>query len=519
MHPTEVQIGEHIIRGRESIYGDVQLKSLIELVEFQNTFPFGVFEYESYWWLEEDLPSARKISAHHHLPLGDSFLVISAVVDYKEVYTPVAEGFGRMAFIFLMILAVTLVFFYYIGHLLLENKKNTSEILYLKDLNNLLERNKKIEEHIAHQQRLQIMGTMTGGIAHEFNNMLTPIMGYAELLQLQLPEDSVELDFASEILSASFRAQDVVKQISSLGRRKMDGTFHFLPIKQILYHDVKMMQSICPSHIQFSQDITAIGGFLGNETQINQVLLNLFVNATHAIEENGKIMLSAGVYSREHLEKVHKSSLSPVWEEYIAISITDNGMGMDEETLAQIFHPFFTTKKKDQGLGLGLSLVAQIVEAHKGEIFVNTAVGEGSTFTLCFPVAEENTISVSQKSDSISILFVDNHDKLFRIFEKNLSKLGVKSYYTNSTQEARQLLSQGISVLVIEKELNTPKGTQRGLHFALAIQGEFSQVQKILLADTIERDMIEAKEQGFLTAYTKKPLTVDKLLDLIRRNA
>ncbi len=524
MHPTRLQIGQHVIQGREELYGDVELKSLQELVDFQNSVPTGVYEYESYWWLEEDVPSARKIGAHQHIDFGEDFLVVSAVIDYKEVYTPVEEGFRNMAVIFVGILCVALCFFCYVGHLLLENKKNVQEILYLKDLNTLLERNKKIEEHIAHQQRLQIMGTMTGGIAHEFNNMLTPIMGYAELLQLNLEEESTEMDFATEILDASLRATEIVKQISTLGRRKIDATFRFLPVKRMLQQNCKMMQSICPSQIQFQADINLDGceGFLGNETQINQVLLNIFVNATHAIEEKGKITLKAEILPREQLEKIHQSSVSPLWEQFFAISIQDDGMGMEEETLRQIFHPFFTTKKKDQGLGLGLglALVSQIVEGHQGHIYVKTKAKQGSKFTLCFPVAEEPQIlSLQSGASGLGILFVANEDKLYQSMKKKLTKLGVRCLYTSSAQEAKHLLATGISVVVIDKELTTPKGNQRGLHFSMAIHSQFPDIQKILLVDAIDREILDAKDQGFITAYGKKPIQIEALMDLIRQNA
>lgn len=158
--------------------------------------------------------------------------MISAVVDYNEIYAPIQEGFRNTAFIFTLILVVALSFFGYIGFLLLTNRKNIEEINYLRDLNSILESNKKIEEHIAHQQRLQIMGTMTSGIAHEFNNMLTPILGYSELLLMNLEDESDEQDFAMEILNSSLRAKDMIQQIATLAEKRMKPGFILSPPKK-----------------------------------------------------------------------------------------------------------------------------------------------------------------------------------------------------------------------------------------------------------------------------------------------
>lgn len=254
-----------------------------------------------------------------------------------------------------------------------------------------------------------------------------------------------------EILNASFRAKDMIHQIAALGRKKNETRLHFLAARKAISASFKMMQSICPAHVQLSyvNHVTEQDGFLANETQINQVLLNLFVNASQSIstkQENGQVILSMEVLPTHEIQVKHRSTMSTVWEKYIAISVKDNGCGMNEETQGQIFNPFFTTKKKEQGLGLGLglALVAQITEAHKGYIFVESTLDIGSEFFLYFPVVNGETAvkQLSRPQDTFQVLFIADQRKVLDGIEKSLRKLQVHSIFTQSTEEGRELLKQ-----------------------------------------------------------------------------
>ncbi len=171
-------------------------------------------------------------------------------------------------------MAIVLGLVIYIGDLRVQKRKDTEQITYLLELNKILEEIHQSEETIAHQQRLQIMGTMTGGIAHEFNNLLTPIMGYAELLMLDLPEQSENHDNASEIYEASTKAKEIIQQISSLSRKNMETAFKNLQGEKVLKRAIKMVSSVCPPNIHLKESFTLKEDcFLGNETQMNQVIL------------------------------------------------------------------------------------------------------------------------------------------------------------------------------------------------------------------------------------------------------
>ncbi|MBQ6636048.1 MAG: response regulator [Lachnospiraceae bacterium] len=292
MHPQESQWGIHVISGRKEMFPDLDLDSLENMVNTQNKGGEGLSEYYSYWWMEEPLVRVRKISGYAAAKLGEDFWVISSVVDYDDFSAPIEMGFSRIAILFTVCFLSAVALLLFVNRLLADRTRSRQEIATLRAMNERLEEIHRVEERIAHQQRLQVIGTMTGGIAHEFNNLLTPIMGFSELLLMELPEDSDAYDNVLEIYDASEKATEVVRQISTLSRRNVETVFKRQNARSLLRKACKMMRSICPSNIRLDEDfsIPEESVLLCNSTQVNQVLLNLCVNAIHAIrvKELGK---------------------------------------------------------------------------------------------------------------------------------------------------------------------------------------------------------------------------------------
>ena len=322
MHPEPEQWGIMVIEGRRALYPDLDYSSLEAMINEQNSGNAGLSEYYSYWWTNPDLPRVKKISAYAPAVIGEDFWVISAVIDYEDFYAPIVEGLKKIGLIFACGLVILVGMIFCIGKLLSEQRKASKEIIYLRELNTLLEEVQRGEESIAHQQRLQIMGTMTGGIAHEFNNFLTPIMGYAELLMMELDEESEEYDSAKEIYEASEKAKDVIRQISSLSRRNVETVYKTIPAEKMLQRVVKMAESVCPANIHMKKELTLQGEcILGNATQINQVILNICVNAVHAIgKKEGEILFRASCAKKHLLERIpalEAVKIPDVWNKYL----------------------------------------------------------------------------------------------------------------------------------------------------------------------------------------------------------
>ncbi|MFR5601297.1 MAG: ATP-binding protein [Lachnospiraceae bacterium] len=398
-----------------------------------------------------------------------------------------------------------------------QKERATEEVTYLTELNHILEEMHQSEETIAHQQRLQIMGTVTGGIAHEFNNLLTPIMGYADLLMLELPEGSGAYDSAVEIYEASEKAKEIIQQISSLSRKNMETVYKNIHASRILKRALKMTGSVCPPNITITEDIHLEDVWiLCNETQMNQMILNICVNAIHAIgHKEGDIRIQADVASREEVERRHGLVISNTWNRYVRIMISDNGCGMSEEVLKQIFDPFFTTKKGGTGTGLGLSLVEQIIHSHRGFIFAESHLEKGSTFFLYLPVNEQKEEEFYQAADGAPIrqlLIVDDNPKILKLLEKEGAKRKLTVVWRMTLEEAMEQLSTGnFQAFVVDQTVNELSGVD----FCMSIQGKWPSLPKIIMADQTTKELVEAKQRGLIQGYLNKPVSMTEILKVL----
>ena len=517
-HPQEQQWGINVISGRKEMFPGVDLTSLKQMIDKQNRGEEGVSEYFSYWWVDPGVPEVKKISAYSPVQIGDGFLVISAVIDYNDIYIPVAAGFFKLGLVFFCAMAIVLGLVIYIGDLRVQKRKDTEQITYLLELNKILEEIHQSEETIAHQQRLQIMGTMTGGIAHEFNNLLTPIMGYAELLMLDLPEQSENHDNATEIYEASTKAKEIIQQISSLSRKNMETAFKNLQGEKVLKRAIKMVSSVCPPNIHLKESFTLKEEcFLGNETQMNQVILNICVNAIHAIgHREGTICVSCQTVDREDLAQHKLSTLPEGWDHYIRIDVEDDGEGMSDEVLKQIFDPFFTTKKNGKGTGLGLSLVEQIIHSHKGYVFAESTLGKGSIFHMYLPVNEqkerEEEIKLVDGGPVLGILIVDDNPKILRLLEKSFSRLDVPLTSCMDFEEARKILKEQEVAAVVTEQYVRGKS---GVDFCMSLQGPYPGVIRIVMADRVTKELVEAKKRRMIDEYIDKPVSDSAILKAV----
>lgn len=562
MHPERAQWGIEVIGGRMGMYEGVDLGSLKAMISRQKEGRAGVDEYYSYWWTKEGYPRVHKISAYCPVQVGEEFLVLSAVMDYDDIYIPVARGVFRLVLLFLVFFLVMVAMAWYIVRMFLQKQKDTEQIAYLTELNRLLEEMHRSEEAVAHQQRLQIMGTMTGGIAHEFNNLLTPIMGYADLLLLELDEGSDLYDSALEIYEASAKAKEMIQQISSLSRKNLETAYKDMDGARMLSRALKMVRSVCPANILLEEEVNLEGAHvLCNETQMNQVVLNICVNAIHAIDHReGRIRIRAWVAGREDLEKLDPASryLFPAlenWKRYIGIEIRDNGCGMSREVKNQMFDPFFTTKKGGKGTGLGLALVEQIISSHKGGLFVESEPGRGSAFFVYLPVNEQGggqwaaagrgaVGTGAKEKESLRLLIVDDNPKVLRLLEKDAGKLKISLECRLNFEEARKVLRgqtegdgggknrdgrsgrdkaggegsakerAGFDALVAEQEI----AGQSGVDFCMSLQGKYPGMAMIVMANRVTRELVEAKQRRFIDAYIDKPVSISSILEALKEN-
>jgi signal transduction histidine kinase len=242
-----------------------------------------------------------------------------------------------------------------------------------------------LNQQIAQSQKLEAIGTLAGGIAHDLKNIFTPIVLNTEIALMDIDTDHPAYPLLEEIQEAARLGSDLTKQIVTFSRRSLKEKAP-LPITPIIEESLSFLRSTLPSTITIHSRLRAgRAHVLADPTQIKQVMINLGNNAGHAMrEQGGELYIEL---TREILGAKTASEISPDLSpgHYVRIVVRDTGEGMDEKTMQRIFDPFFTTKAKSEGTGMGLSVVHGIVRDHRGAITVRSTPGKGSSFTVFLP--------------------------------------------------------------------------------------------------------------------------------------
>jgi PAS domain S-box-containing protein len=277
-----------------------------------------------------------------------------------------------------------------------------------------IDKQKKLQVQLNHSQKLEAIGSLAGGIAHDFNNILSAIIGYSQLAMDRLPKDSPAQKDLAQVYKAGERARNLVMQILTFSRQKEQNAAP-IQIGPIIKEVLKFLKATLPSSIEIRQEIMPDAGHvLADPTQIHQVLMNLCTNAAHAMDQTGgelTVTLSDVTLDQDAAET--DPDLLP--GKYLKLTVADTGHGIAPEILPKIFEPYFTTKKRGQGTGLGLATVHGIIKSYGGGITVSSTPGQGTTFDLYFPVIETPAESAPEKpapataaKSSACILFVDD---------------------------------------------------------------------------------------------------------------
>lgn len=285
-----------------------------------------------------------------------------------------------------------------------------------------------LERQLRQAQKMEALGTLAGGVAHDFNNILSAVIGYAELcfIDLQGPSHPAYQKLEG-ILRAGNRAKALVGQILTFSRMQEQ---MMMPVRiaPIVSEALKLLKASLPANIQLVDQITTQARVLADPTQIHQVIMNLCTNAYHAMEENGgRLLVSLTTLSAEDLANMPQVEVPP--GEYLRLTVEDTGTGISPAVMESIFDPYFTTKEKDKGTGLGLAVVHGIVKGHRGAISVNSRIGEGTAVHVVLPTTVEASDGEARDRGTLprgseSILFVDDEKDLVDIGCQMLVRLG-----------------------------------------------------------------------------------------------
>ncbi|MEJ2273433.1 MAG: ATP-binding protein [Woeseiaceae bacterium] len=248
-----------------------------------------------------------------------------------------------------------------------------------------------MEDYLRQAQRLESLGTLAGGVAHEFNNVLQPIMLYTELALDDVDKHTPASTNLKRVLELAHRAKGLSRQILTFGRREESSEFRPVDLKAVVHEAVTMIRALLPATIDIrTENGVDIGPVNCDPSQIKQLVVNLCNNAYQALqgpEDYITVSLNEVIVSED--SATLGKSLRP--GEYVVLTVADTGQGMDEETIRRVFEPFFTTRNVGDGTGLGLSVVHGIVMRHQGEILIESKAGKGTRIRVYLPVAEDET--------------------------------------------------------------------------------------------------------------------------------
>jgi signal transduction histidine kinase len=239
-----------------------------------------------------------------------------------------------------------------------------------------------LEERLRHSERVATVGTLAGGIAHEFNNIMTPILLYAETALEEIPPENPATGDLRRVISAAHRARALVNRILAFSRDFQSGPNTLVLVRPIVDEVMALLRAIVPSNVEIAFDCARdLPAVLGDPSLIHQLVMNLCTNACQAMRASGGLLTV-------RVSRVRHSTEPRIAEgDYVVLEVRDTGHGMDERTRSRIFEPFFTTREVGEGTGLGLSVAHGIVASMGATILVDSEAGRGATFSVYFPVA------------------------------------------------------------------------------------------------------------------------------------
>lgn len=319
------------------------------------------------------------------------------------------------------------------------NGNPIGSVICLRDVSN----QKKIEAQLQQAQKMEAIGTLAGGIAHDFNNILSAILGYSELALAELPPEASLKNKLEAIHSSGMRARDLVSQILAFSR-KDDQVRSIVELHLIVQDALKLLRPAIPTTIDIQTQITSKCQILGDPSRIHQVIMNLCTNAFQAmLEAGGTLTISLSHVKMEGKELALTRLPVGVYGKLI---ISDTGIGIPTENIKRIFDPYFTTKEKGKGTGLGLAAVHGIVKSHGGAILVESQIGKGTAFEVYLPLTKDRNDKRKKPESQIlggkeRVLLIDDEQDILEIEKEMLEKLGYNIKAVDNAQEALKLFA------------------------------------------------------------------------------
>lgn len=383
------------------------------------------------------------------------------------------------------------------------------------------EERENLEVQLRQAQKIESIGRLAGGIAHDLNNLLSPIIGYSEMVLFEIPEDEPMFEDVAQIREAAHRAKELTQQLLAFSRKQVL-RMKAVDLNEIVLDSKSMLRRLIREDIKVDFEIQPeIGSVMADSTQIQQILMNLALNAGDSMPNGGKMTIgTSNVFLDEEFQKHH-----PVIDvgDYVLLSVSDVGIGMDEETISRIFEPFYSTKEKGRGTGLGLATVYGIVKQHGGYIWAYSEPEQGSIFKVYLPRTKNKTSkrqALTSKPVSAygseRILVVEDEHAVRKLTCKILRKQGYDILEAESATHALQYAANPENpIQLLLTDIVMPD--MNGKELYTNIQKIRPEV-KVLYMSGYTNDVIA--HHGILDKgirFLQKPFSVDRLTKKIRK--
>ncbi len=391
----------------------------------------------------------------------------------------------------------------------------------ITDRKKIEEEKANLEAQLSQSQKMESIGTLAGGIAHDFNNILTAIIGYTELAQMDTDNPEVLRQDLDEVLKGSLRAKELVQQILTFSR---SNTLKLQPLKAqlIIKEALKLLRSSIPATIDIKQDIDLdCPPILADPSQIHQLVMNLCTNAYHAMRNSGGVLgVTARAVTIDQAEAAGKGNIEP--GPYMQLEIRDTGSGISKDILGKIFDPYYTTKQKGEGTGLGLAVVHGIVSRLHGHIDVASEPGKGTTFTVHVPTiaapreTARQEVATPLPQGHERILLVDDDSSIATLSQKILTSLGYKVTALTNSKETLQMFAgdpEAFDLVITDMTMPDMTGEELARQILRIRPG-----MPIIMCSGYSEIFDEEKAMSMgICSYVMKPIIIKDLAGVVRK--
>jgi PAS domain S-box-containing protein len=379
---------------------------------------------------------------------------------------------------------------------------------------------RELKAELRHAYTMEIRGQVASRIAHDFNNLITLISGYAEILSSDLEDNERASQMVKEIQSTASRASMLTTQLQAIGRTREPELVVFNPVT-VIQSNAEVLERILGSHIDVRFELDAHAGNVHVDAdQFEQMILNLAINARDAMVNGGVLVITVDPAS---LDASAGSALGLLEGEYVRVTYTDDGVGMDEATREHCFDPLFTTKGPFKGTGMGLAAARRLAEESHGAIVCRSQLGRGTTFEIMFPTVPDEVdersrpVVPERPRGSATILIVDDDEELRRFMSRILERNGYRIIEADSAERALRVVDEfegSFDLLVSDVVM----GEMSGRDLATTLQSKLPDLAVLLVSGTANRNILSELRSGasdFLAKPFKPSDLVDRVHDLL----